>query len=73
MDMTWFQIVGMLLVGIFAGCVGALTGISGGLMVTPFLTLFFGVPIRYAIACQFVLRDCRFVRGGRRLHRAASD
>jgi hypothetical protein len=50
MDLTWLQIAGLLSVGVFAGCVGALTGIGAGLMVTPVLTLFFGVPIRYAIA-----------------------
>jgi hypothetical protein len=52
MEFTLFQTAGLLSVGVFAGCVGALTGISGGLMVTPFLTLFFGVPIRYAIAAS---------------------
>ena len=50
MDPTWLQTAGLLLLGIFAGGVGALTGIGGGLVVTPVLTLFLGVPIRYAIA-----------------------
>ena len=50
MDPTWLQTAGLLLLGVLAGGVGALTGIGGGLIVTPVLTLFFGVPIRYAIA-----------------------
>ena len=50
MDPTWLQTAGLQLLGVFAGGVGALTGIGGGLIVTPVLTLFFGVPIRYAIA-----------------------
>jgi hypothetical protein len=39
--------LGML--GLFAGAVGALTGIGGGLIVTPVLTLVFGIPIHQAI------------------------
>jgi hypothetical protein len=50
MDPSWLEIAGFLVLGFFAGGVGALTGIGGGLIVTPVLTLFFGVPIRYAIA-----------------------
>jgi len=50
MDPSWLQTTGFLVLGFFAGGVGALTGIGGGLIVTPVLTLFFGVPIRYAIA-----------------------
>ena len=50
MDPTWLQTTELLFLGVFAGGVGALTGIGGGLIVTPVLTLFFGVPIRYAIA-----------------------
>ena len=49
---TWLQIAGFLVLGVFAGGVGALTGIGGGLIMTPVLTLFFGVPIRYAIAAS---------------------
>jgi hypothetical protein len=35
--------------GLVAGAVGALTGIGGGLIITPILTLLFGFPIRWAI------------------------
>jgi len=50
MDPSWLQTTGFLVLGFFAGGVGALTGIGGGMIVTPVLTLFFGVPIRHAIA-----------------------
>jgi uncharacterized protein len=43
------QLAELLLLGFFAGAVGALTGIGGGLVVTPVLTLLFGVPIHQAI------------------------
>ncbi len=35
--------------GVFAGAMGALTGIGGGLIIIPVLTLVFGVPIHRAI------------------------
>ena len=37
-----------------AGCVGALTGLGGGVIVTPALTLLLGVDIRYAIGASLV-------------------
>jgi len=39
----------LIVLGLFAGAVGALTGIGGGLIITPVLTLVFGVPIHQAI------------------------
>ena len=50
MDPTWLQTAGLLLLGVVAGGVGALLGIGGGVIVIPVMTLFLGVPIRYAIA-----------------------
>ncbi len=38
----------LLLVGIVAGAVGALSGLGGGVVIVPVLTLIFGVPIEYA-------------------------
>src|SRR5580692_2028702 len=35
-----------------AGCLGALTGLGGGVVVTPALTLLLGVDIRYAIGAS---------------------
>jgi len=46
-----------LLVGsgsILAGFVGALTGLGGGIVIVPLLTLVFGVDIRYAIGASLV-------------------
>jgi uncharacterized membrane protein YfcA len=44
----------MLLVSIFAGVVGAMVGIGGGIVVVPALTLLFGVPLQYAIGASIV-------------------
>ncbi len=43
------HVVGLLALGAIAGGVGALTGIGGGIIITPILTLVFGVPIHQAI------------------------
>ena len=48
-----FSII-LLLVSVFAGFLGALLGLGGGLIVVPVLTLFFGVHIRYAIAASLI-------------------
>ncbi len=50
MILTWLHLVELILVGALAGGAGSLTGIGGGLIITPVLTLGFGVPIRHAIA-----------------------
>src|ERR1700750_2582053 len=42
------------LVSIAAGFLGALTGLGGGIVVTPALTLLFGVDLRYAIGASLV-------------------
>ncbi len=39
---------------VIAGFVGALTGLGGGVIVTPVLTLFLGVDLRYAIGATLV-------------------
>src|ERR1700749_5046782 len=39
---------------VVAGCLGALTGLGGGVVVTPALTLLLGVDIRYAIGASLV-------------------
>jgi uncharacterized membrane protein YfcA len=39
---------------VLAGFVGALTGLGGGVVVVPFLTLCFGVDIKYAIGASLV-------------------
>ena len=40
--------------GFFAGCLGAVTGIGGGVLLTPILALHFGIPIRQAIGTSLV-------------------
>lgn len=44
----------VLVTGLAAGFVGALTGLGGGLVVTPVLTLLLGVDIKYAIGASLV-------------------
>jgi len=42
-------------ISVAAGCLGAITGLGGGVVVTPALTLLMGVDMRYAMApawCQ---------------------
>lgn len=43
-----------LLVGLLIGVLGALLGTGGGFILVPFLVLFAGVPIKYAIAASLV-------------------
>lgn len=50
MTLTWLHLVGLIVLGVAAGGAGALTGIGGGLVITPVLTLLFGIPIHQAIA-----------------------
>src|SRR4051794_2395832 len=44
----------LLILGFVAGLLGALTGIGGGVLLTPILALHFGVPIRQAIGTSLV-------------------
>jgi len=44
----------LVLLGFFAGLLGALTGIGGGILLTPILALHFGIPIRQAIGTSLV-------------------
>lgn len=44
----------VLLFGVAAGLVGALTGLGGGIIITPALTLLLGVDIRYAIGASLI-------------------
>ena len=50
LQLTVFIWVGSLL----AGFLGALTGLGGGIVITPLLTLAFGIDIRYAIGATLV-------------------
>ena len=44
----------LILIGFFAGFVGALAGIGGGIILTPVLALHFGIPIHQAIGTSLV-------------------
>lgn len=44
----------LVILGFFAGLLGALTGIGGGVLLTPILALYFGIPIREAIGTSLV-------------------
>ena len=51
-----------------AGFLGSLTGLGGGMVIVPLLTLVFGVDIRYAIGASLVsviglLRERRLMSG----------
>jgi len=48
------QSVLLLVLGFFAGLLGALTGIGGGVLLTPILALHFGIPIRQAIGTSLI-------------------
>jgi uncharacterized protein len=44
----------LIILGFFAGLLGALTGIGGGVLLSPVLALYFGIPIREAIGTSLV-------------------
>jgi uncharacterized membrane protein YfcA len=44
----------LVLLGFFAGLLGAMTGIGGGILLSPILALHFGIPIRQAIGTSLV-------------------
>jgi uncharacterized protein len=48
------HVVLLVVLGFFAGLLGALTGIGGGVLLTPILALHFGIPIREAIGTSLV-------------------
>lgn len=52
MDIT--QTVEILLISVFAGVIGSLLGLGGGIIVTPALTLLFGIDIQYAIGASII-------------------
>ena len=53
--MNTFELTGLLFIGsLIAGFLGSLTGLGGGVVVVPLLTLAFGVDIRYAIGASLV-------------------
>jgi uncharacterized protein len=51
---TWELTALVWVASLFAGFIGALTGLGGGIIITPLLALAFGVDIRYAIGASLV-------------------
>ncbi|MEM2740421.1 MAG: sulfite exporter TauE/SafE family protein [Candidatus Bathyarchaeia archaeon] len=48
------ELLGILVVGVLAGVVGSIIGLGGGVVLTPILTLFLGVPIKYATGASAI-------------------
>lgn len=48
------QVLVILLIAIVAGFLGSLLGLGGGIIVTPALTLLFGIDIKYAIGASII-------------------
>ena len=60
--MTLLVFSGLLFFGaLTAGLLGALTGLGGGVVLVPLLTVFFHVDIRYAIGVSLDFGDCDVV------------
>ena len=51
---TGVMVLEIFLVSIFAGLVGALFGLGGGIIIIPFLTLVEGVPVQLAVGASLV-------------------
>src|SRR5881296_1855806 len=51
---TGLMVLEIFLVSIFAGIVGALFGLGGGIIIVPFLTLVEGVPVQLAVGASLV-------------------
>jgi len=52
--MDFVRMIELILAGIMAGILGALAGLGGGVVLTPVLTLFLGIPIIYATGSSLV-------------------
>jgi uncharacterized membrane protein YfcA len=53
--MSATELSALILVGAFlAGLLGALTGLGGGMVIVPLLTIGFGVDIRYAVGASLI-------------------
>ncbi len=50
----WSQLLILLSGSFIAGLIGALTGLGGGFIVVPLLTLGLGVPMKYAVAASLI-------------------
>ena len=48
------EILQFVVIAILAGFLGSLVGIGGGMIITPALTILFGIDIKYAIGASIV-------------------
>jgi len=48
------EILQFMLIAVFAGFLGSLVGLGGGIIITPALTILFGFDIKYAIGASIV-------------------
>jgi uncharacterized membrane protein YfcA len=53
-ELTIFNIVLIIVFGIFIGILGSSMGVGGGAFIVPFFVLVFNIPIKYAIAVSLV-------------------
>ena len=44
----------MILISVFAGFIGSLVGVGGGIIIVPILTLVFNIPVGFAIGASIV-------------------
>ncbi len=49
-----FEALNILLIAVFAGALGSLLGLGGGIIITPALTLLFGYDIKYAVGASII-------------------
>jgi len=48
------EILQFMLIAVFAGFLGSLVGLGGGIIITPALTILFGIDIKYAIGASII-------------------
>jgi uncharacterized protein len=54
LTVTGLMVFEIFLVSIFAGLIGALFGLGGGIIIIPFLTIFEGIPLQFAVGASLV-------------------
>ncbi|MCL4333245.1 MAG: sulfite exporter TauE/SafE family protein [Candidatus Thermoplasmatota archaeon] len=54
MDLTIYYILLILVAAVFAGIIGSMAGLGGGVLIVPFLTLYFHVPVSLAIGASII-------------------
>ncbi|MEM0135267.1 MAG: sulfite exporter TauE/SafE family protein [Thermoplasmatales archaeon] len=54
LDLALYYILLILVAAVFAGIIGSMAGLGGGVLIVPFLTLYFHVPISLAIGASII-------------------